>query len=63
MHYTQEADDLLRAAYSQAQRRGHSYVGSEHILLAMLESTGWPGRILGSAGLDSGMMGQMASLL
>ena len=63
MHYTRSADDLLRAAYSQAQRRGHSYVGSEHILLAMLESTGWPGKILGSTGLDSGMMGQMASLL
>ena len=63
MHYTRSADELLRAAFSQAQRRGHSYVGSEHILLAMLENTSWTGRILTGAGLDPGIMGQMATLL
>ena len=63
MHYTRDADELLRGAFEQARRRGHSYVGSEHILLAMLENTSWPGRILSGAGLDPGMMGQMASLL
>ncbi|MBQ2893198.1 MAG: ATP-dependent Clp protease ATP-binding subunit [Oscillospiraceae bacterium] len=63
MHYTQDADALLRAAFTQARRRGHSYVGSEHILLAMLECRSWPGLILCGAGLDPGMMGQMASLL
>ena len=63
MRYTREADELLRAAFSQARRRGHSYVGSEHILLAMLEGSSWPGRILSGAGLDPAMTGQMASLL
>ena len=63
MHYTRSADELLRSAFSQAQRRGHSYVGSEHILLALLEDAGWPGRILCGAGLDPGIIGQMATLL
>ena len=63
MHYTQNADALLRCAFSQARRRGHSYVGSEHILLAMLEDANWTGRILCSAGLDPVITGQMASLL
>jgi len=63
MHYTRSADELLRSAFSQARKRGHSYVGSEHILLAMLECQNWTGRILCSAGLDPAITGQMASLL
>ena len=63
MNYTQDADQLLRTAFAQARRRGHSYVGSEHILLAMLECQCWPGRILCGAGLDPVVTGQMASLL
>ncbi len=63
MNYSTDADALLRAAFAQARRRGHSYIGSEHILLAMLEGSSWPGRILCGAGLDPGIMGQMASLL
>ena len=63
MHYTRSADELLRSAFAQARSRGHSYVGSEHILLAMLENESWPGRILTGAGLDPAMLGQMASLL
>ncbi len=63
MNYTQDATQVLRGAFSQACKRGHSYVGSEHILLAMLESQCWPGRILCGAGLDPAITGQMASLL
>ena len=63
MHYTHAADELLRSAFTQARKRGHSYVGSEHLLLAMLENESWPGRILTGAGLDPTIMGQMASLL
>ena len=63
MNYSQDADQLLRTAFAQARRRGHSYVGSEHILLAMLECQCWPGRILCGAGLDPVVTGQMASLL
>ncbi len=63
MNYTRDADQLLRTAFAQARRRGHSYVGSEHILLAMLECQSWPGRILSGAGLDPTVTDRMASLL
>ena len=63
MQYSQEAQQLLREAFMQARSRGHSYVGSEHILLAMAQCPGSSGRILCSAGLDPVLTGHMASLL
>ncbi len=63
MQYTSEARELLLAAAQQARSRGHSYVGSEHLLLALLQSQSWPGRILCAAGLDPEFTGQVASVL
>ena len=63
MHLTQESEHLLRCAAAQARRRGHSYVGSEHILLAMVQSKLRSGQILCSSGVDPVLMGHMASLL
>ena len=63
MRYAPEAAELLRFAAAQARQRGHSYVGSEHILLAMLNQYGWPGLILCGAGLDPELTGHLASAL
>ena len=44
----------LEVAVREALRRGHNYIGTEHLLLAVLadtESTG--GRVLGSLGIDA----------
>lgn len=63
MQFTKETERLLRIAFAQARSRGHSYVGSEHILLAMIRSQDDSGRILCSSGLDPVLTGHMASLL
>ena len=63
MQFADETERLLRMAFSQARNRGHSYVGSEHILLAMVRSQDDSGRILCSSGMDPVLTGYMASLL
>ena len=63
MQFAQETEYLLRKAFAQARSRGHSYVGSEHILLAMIRSQDLSGQILCSSGLDPVLTGHMASLL
>ena len=63
MQFAQETEYLLRRAFAQARSRGHSYVGSEHILLAMIRSQDLSGQILCSSGLDPVLTGHMASLL
>ena len=51
MRYSQQTQQLIRNAAQQARRLGHSYVGSEHLLLAMIHSAGGAGQILYAAGL------------
>ncbi len=51
MRLSSEASELIRNAAKHARRLGHSYVGSEHLLLALSESPGWSGQILCSAGM------------
>ncbi len=60
MHYEPEARALLRSAVGQARNLGHSYVGSEHLLLALADGPGWPGQILHGAGLDPVLTGKIA---
>lgn len=36
-HFTKNAKDALSLAAKAAKRLGHSYIGSEHILLGLLE--------------------------
>ena len=55
MDFAPESERLLRTAAGHARRFGHSYVGSEHLLLAMTESGGWPGQILCTAGMHPGL--------
>ena len=53
MRYTSEAEAVIRDAAAQARQLGHSYVGSEHLLLAMARSPGWTGEILCSLGFHT----------
>jgi len=52
LRYTEEATQLILAAAECARRLGHSYVGSQHLLLAMADEPGWPGQLLQVSGLD-----------
>ena len=51
--FTQRAQNALRLAHESAEEMGHSYVGSEHILLGLLrEGEGIAARALQNAGVD-----------
>ncbi len=63
MQLEPEARTLLLCAAQQARSRGHSYVGSEHLLLAMLERQGRPAKILTASGLDGMLVEKMAAVL
>ena len=52
MRYALDASNLILSAAEQARSLGHSYVGSEHLLLAMAGSTDWSAQILYGAGLN-----------
>ena len=50
--YTAQSEKILRGAWGQAVGLGHSYVGSEHLLLSLSENAGsMAGRLLRWAGL------------
>lgn len=52
-HYDDGVRKLLHLAAGEARGMGHSYVGSEHLLLAMTRQTDTlPGRVLRGMGLD-----------
>ena len=52
-HLTGQARRVLRLAHQEAFQRNHDYVGSEHLLLAMLrEGGGEAARLLAGCGVD-----------
>ena len=53
MHYDANASRLILTAARWARDLGHSYVGSEHLLLALTQEPGWTGQLLRSSGLDT----------
>lgn len=62
--FTSTALGALRLAQENAARLGHSYVGSEHLLLGLLTQTDTlAGRILRSAGLQAETLRLMAAAL
>ena len=63
MHYAQDTSNLILSAAKQARAFGHSYVGSEHLLLALAEESGWSAQILCSEGLDLELTRKMVQLL
>ena len=63
MQYDGSAADLLRTAARKARLMGHSYVGSAHILLALVQSPGLTGQLLHGAGLTESLLQPVAGLL
>ncbi len=63
MRLSFQAGELICRAGDHARRLGHSYVGSEHLLLALAESTGWSGQILCTAGFHPALADSTAVLL
>ena len=52
--FTQRARRVLSLAQEEAERLNHSYIGSEHVLIGLLqEDGGVAGRVLRELGLDA----------
>ena len=63
MHFDSETAELIRTAGKKAKEMGHSYVGSAHLLLAMVQNRGFAGTMLRGFGLNAGVTEDMAALL
>ena len=63
MRYSTQTQNLLLSAAQIARAVGHGYVGSAHLLLAMLKQKDTTGRLLESAGLEFRLTEQIASVL
>ena len=51
--YTPRAKMVLELAYDEARRLGHNYIGTEHILLALIrEGEGVAAQVLMNLGVD-----------
>ena len=51
--FTKKAANALKLAAKAARRRGHSYIGSEHLLLGLLEEQeGTAAQVLMGAGVE-----------
>jgi ATP-dependent Clp protease ATP-binding subunit ClpC len=51
--YSDEAKKVLQFAQEEAQRLGHSYIGTEHLLLGLIrDDTGVAGKVLREKGFD-----------
>ena len=63
MRYEPESLELIQTAARKAKELGHSYVGSIHLLLALLMHRSNAGQILRGIGLDPAITQDMAALL
>jgi ATP-dependent Clp protease ATP-binding subunit ClpC len=63
MRYSTQTQNLLLSAAQLARALGHGYVGSAHLLLAMIKQKDTTGRLLESAGLEFRLTEQIASVL
>jgi hypothetical protein len=50
--FSDEAKAVLEASLGEAQSRRHSWIGSEHILLSLLDAGGRPVEVLGKLGAE-----------
>ena len=63
MRFGAEASKLILTAGGCARELGHSYVGSVHFLLALLQEQGLSGRLLRAVGLDRAVVRDMTVIL
>ena len=63
MRYAPDAQKLLLSAAQKARAFGHSYVGSEHLLLALSSEQGTAGQLLRFSGATEGLLEKMMTVL
>ena len=63
MRYCEDTTQLLLEAAKQARMLGHSYVGSQHLLLALALRPGWAAQLLQAAGAEGAWLREVAILL
>ncbi len=63
MRYSKEVQPFLLRAAEKARGFGHSYVGSIHLLLALLQEQGLSGQLLRNAGLETALCDDMVAIL
>lgn len=63
MRYHTMTEELIQEAARKARELGHSYVGSEHLLLALIREPGGMGLVLRQLGVDPELTEAMAQLL
>ena len=63
MRYSREVRPFLLRAAETARSFGHSYVGSIHMLLALMQEQGAAGQLLRSAGMQTGICEDMVAVL
>ena len=63
MRYHTLTTDLIQQAGQQARYLGHSYVGSAHFLLALIQQPGMAGQLLRGMGMDHPLAWQMTAVL
>ena len=63
MRLDEDGEKLICRAASHARQMGHSYVGTEHLLLALTQMPGWTQQILCYAGIDGALITQATSIL
>jgi len=62
--FTPRAKEVLHLALRESRALGHSYVGTEHILLGLIESDGVAAQVLSGLGADQdGTRAQVTRLL
>ncbi len=62
MRYTPDAAELITTAASNARAMGHSFVGTSHLLLALLMRPGWPGRLLRELGAGEQLLWDLTEI-
>ncbi len=63
MRYTPETQRLLLTAAEYARSMGYSYVGSEHLLLALSVDAGFPGQMLRFSGATASFLEKLIVVL
>ncbi len=63
MRYAAEMTELILTAAACARAMGHSYVGTAHLLLALLERPGAAGRLLEAMGMEKTLTQKLAAAL
>ena len=63
MHYAYGALKIIQQAAEKARSMGHGYVGSAHLLLALIQEKGLAGQILRGAGADAELTSMMMRVL